>query len=293
MSQIQRLLTNVMKDSNNKQTFHSIFNKYREYSAGAKTPIPNQAFAPNIKSNGQPMSIYFDEYATNRLHEIRDLAQEQTLFREKNGQKDRSIEFVCEGYIDNAGDMVIIDITIPSLDIFAEKQLTYQNFFQTTIPRDAHIDTIAMFHDHLRDSVLSNKDGKIGSHLVSLLGTTRPVIEETEIQNCLRLSELADATIKGDIILNHPVVTGVLSISPKTLTKKANEGYILTDGSLECAVINYKYNNNGTVKPTKITNVISAYETINGKISNSLISSSMQPTSDIITQAYLPNNQGM
>lgn len=289
MAQIQRLLTNVMKDSKNNHTFNSIFNKYREYGAGAKTPIPNQAFSPSIKSNGQPTSIYFDDYTTTQLQKVRNLAHEQTIYREKNKQKDRAIEFVCQGYIDNAGDIVIYDIIIPSLEIFAEKNLTYGDFYQTTIPKEAHINTIAMFHDHLRVSSLRNNDGKIGTHIVSLIGTTRPIIEETEIQNCLRLSELADATIKGDVTLKQPVRTGVLSISPKTLTKKAGEGYVLTDGSLECAIINYEYNNNGTVKPTNISNVISAYETINGKITNSLISSSKQPTSDLITQTYLPD----
>jgi hypothetical protein len=100
----------------------------------------------------------------------------------------------------------------------------------------------------------------------------------------IKLKDLTDSIVPGNLKPQENIVTGVINLTPPT-DKNPN-------GNIECAIIPHRTNANGTTTPTKIYNVINAQEEREmGKYSATLtpstISQSNQPLTGLKPQKYL------
>lgn len=293
-SYIDRLLSNVKNTPEVKRVFDSIFKKYPEYMCGAKTPISNQVFSPATNELDNPTSIYFTSKATNTLNTIRKVSKIQAVSRENSHKNDRPIEFLCTGYVDFSGDVIITNISIPFMEIIRENSATpdsfYEQFFLSQKPSEAHKSLISDFNEYLRCNTMDSKS-PIGTEIVAMIGTTKPATDDINTTNCFNLQEVAQGVIRGDIKPKSPIRTGVIAITPNTFAKSKGK-FVELPGSLECMLTSYDYNRNGTCYPVNIENVVSAYTSDkNHRISSISISSSFQDKNGLPLPKFKFNKQ--
>lgn len=290
MANINRLINNISDPSTNK-ALNSIFEN--SIISSSSTPIPNQVLPAAIKADGTPVSLYFVNDAFNKICLIEDLAQKQTIQREKAKKPDRPIEFLCTGYVDFAGDLVINKVYIPALDFVKGTCKTMEEaekkFSLSKLPAGIHSNLINEQNKYLKNTSLGDPKSEIGQGLVTLLGTTKPDMPDSQYSNCFKLSELADSVINGDNIPKHNIVTGTIATTPYTIEKQGNTYYSIP-GSIECTAISYDYKNNGKAFPTKISNIISCYaNTKDNRLIKVKISQSSQPTNGLVEPLYKTN----
>lgn len=277
MANILRVINSFKNHPNISQLLKAIDNKFPKYDLGANTPFTNQALETATRQ-GEPTCLYFDEIAAEKLKEIRNLAQEKSNLKRQQKKEDKPIDFVCTGYVDHSGDIMITDISIPAIDIYREQNKNPLTAIYNAIrSKDANIETESYYYDYLRNSNIGSKD-KIGTMPVALLGTTRPIINTKDgTEYCQKLSEIARAIIPANVEFDHPIMSGALSVSPNYIVQTPF-GNRVADGSLECTLITYDKNTNNTLKPTNLTNVTRCQQIKpDGKLSIVDISKSKQP----------------
>lgn len=280
-----RLILNMKKDPNLNRLINSIDKKFSNYGLGANTPLPNQALETASFGNGSPSCLYFSESASKKLQTIRDLAQNKYVYRFKQGKEDKPIDFVCIGYLDHSGDIVITDTYMPGIEIYEEANLDIQEaIYKSSLSKDVGIVTQSECFDYLRRVKLNTKiNNSIGIMPVALMGTTRPIIATNDgSEYCPKFSEIAKAIMPANVDIDHPIMSGVLSVSPKYQAQSPNGETTLTNGSLECVLISYKNNKNNTVTPEGFFNVTRCQEILKDQSRHVVdISKSKQPLTDI------------
>jgi len=278
MANIYRFLSNVRRDDNMKKLVEEIDNMFPETRLGGETPFPNQVL-PTANTNGTPICLYFEQFATDKLNKIRRLAQRQSNFRITANKSDKSIEFVCLGYQDKDGDIVIYDIGVPSIEPFKnpdKKTVNLNKFFNRTNSKEISNDTEDLFLNHLRSKeALKYFNGKTP---VALWGCTKPIVTtKNKSEYCPKFSEIAKAIVPGNIEFKSPIITGLLTVSPIYMAQTP-DGIRPKDGSLECILVNYKANSNNTQTPISFTNVTRCQQTeSSGELKVVDISKSYQP----------------
>lgn len=250
--------------------------------------VPNQAFDCLIKKDNEPQSIIFTKHATNALDRLRSNAKKQSNYRKSHNLKDKRIEFLCLGYIDPVGDIIITDIVTPIEIIYKNMITSNQKISSTEATSRIFGNSISaikiknIMEEKFKNHIMS-KDPNDYS-LVSLRGFTSPQVEGDGEDNCIKLKDLTDSIVPGNLKPQENIVTGVINLTPPT-DKNPN-------GNIECAIIPHRTNANGTTTPTKIYNVINAQEEREvGKYSATLtpspISQSNQPLTGLKPQKYL------
>lgn len=234
--------------------------KFSSYRFGTNMPIPNQCLKTATKKNGQPVKLCINKNAGLILDMIRNLAQEKSTYRLENNKKDTPIEFVCMGYLNKSGNIVIDNIVIPSLQELCDNSQDIEDakekLFKYVAKKEANIDLLCTYFDYMRDNVYPAKE-KFGLMPIALLGTTKPLVSyNDQTENCPRLGEIAKSVVPGDAEFRTPFVSGLLCVTPKTIKQTPN-GQELQDGSLECIVTTYEKLKNNYVKPNNMLNIVS------------------------------------
>ena len=287
MSFDSRLL-NIKYNLELSKVFESVENKNQGLSS--KTPIPNQLFAPGYTDDFDFTKITFMEEAYSSLQRIRELDHIYTSKTFNSKKKTHPIKFLCYGYKDFDGHIIITEIDCPLLDELAKKKLSsneelakFVELFVTYSKTNRETQTY--MREYLRN--FSFNEPPIGTHIVALIGQTMPATLDSSIQNTFNMGELNSAVLPDKVKFegNHGLISGIIGIAQKTvnysalLNKKARleSSSITQDGSLECAVISYTKRPNNTVMPTNVVNITEASRVKDGKELPLLISSSPQP----------------
>lgn len=299
MANLVRLLNNVRNDNEVDSVFRSIDKKYPTCLLGATTPVSNQLFSPLQNKDSKVSSIIFTEQAYSVLQLIQDLDHKCSVLRTNSKLSTRPIRFICYGYLDFDGDIIINHIEVPifnlikNLNIPTNKQIEYLAFGK--IPGDLNTHTHSKHYDYLRSKSLGKKN-PIGSAIVSLVGYTKhPSKKQEPISNCFQLSEIANA-VMPDIPTTDNILSGVLAITPKTIDATNIDSkhpvFNIQDGSLECAILTYtRSETTGTSKPTSIYNITHAQAiTSDGKFKDLLISASRQDTDGLYRAKLSPTH---
>ena len=261
-SNIFRFLTNIRKNPKENRLINAIANKFPEHSLGANTPFPNQALE-TATYNGNPCCLYFTGEASKALQDIRNIAQVTAHNKFAIGLEDKPVDFVCFGYLDHSGDIIITEINNPSLEMYREEKLNLAEAYRKSLyHRESSIEVQSKCFDYLRENKFGDK-GSIGLMPVALIGTTRPIVATTDgSENCPKFSEIARAILPANVNIDHPIISGTLSVSPKYQKQTPSGESVLSNGSLECVLIDYKYNKNNTVTPDKFFNVTRCQEVL-------------------------------
>lgn len=288
MANTNRLLNIRNNNSELDKFFKSIAMKY-DSRLGINTPVPNHALATELNANGRPATLYFSENAYRMLQFIRNIDHQVSSLRASVGIADQPLEFVCYGYRDFAGDIMIENIDAPILEMMNKlefddnnKRLEYLAYYSKQFAKDSHIETTSRMYDFLKNLTLT--EPAVGQEVVALYGTTKPPIGE-KTSNCFTIKELADAVIPNVPVAGR-ISTGILAITPKLIEfgrlmreDGNNLSDYLKDGSLECAMISYAMSEKTKkVTPINITNVTQARAIWDSKTHDVQISQSKQPT---------------
>ena len=301
MANIQRLVKNTcLYDQEVKKVFNSIAEKADTNidCLGATTPIPNQVFASKYNSNGEFAKIFFMEKAYKQLSEIREIDHLCSSSRMSRNKRVNSIKFVCYGYQDFDGDIVITSIDCPIIrkaysKKFKNKESFYDFIATETISKEFNHEASYLMYDYLKDVAISQP--AIGNSVVALLGYTKPETDK-DYDRCFKLSEIAEAVIPNVTVRSDNIKSGVIAITPKTLkasllyNKSAydNIDKYLEDGSLECALISYSKNpKTGQVVPTTIQDIKKASAETKDKQIDLKISASLEPTEKLYVAKQL------
>lgn len=278
---VYRLITNMRKNPTTRSLINAMGNKFDSYAMGSNTPFINQILETSSNGADRPTCLYFTPTATLQLKKIRELAQEKFKYRKKEGKEDRPIDFLCYGYQDFAGDIVIDFLEIPYMKGTPSADF-YSTLFKLNPSAVANEKMNTAFHNYLSQSTIGREKNTIGLMPVAFYGTTRPIVATTDnTQNCPRFSEVSKAIVSTKTKFKQPIKTGLLSISPKTIEQTPN-GAIYRDGSLECVVIDYNVNQNGLATPSQFSNIIHCQQTEqNGQRTIVDISKSYQPTTGL------------
>ena len=290
MANNYRVISAFRKDPQLTKLLKEIDNNFEDYNLGSNTPIPNQAFE-TASNKHRPICLYFSANAADKLTSIRQIAQIKSDHRLSSNKEDTPIEFLCTGYIDHSWDIVITNIIIPQISIYKENNIDPKEAILNSVKsKDANIELINSYYDYLKDSKINKKDDNIGIMPIALLGTTRPIIKTNDnTEYCPRLSEIAKAIMPANVEINHPIKSGILSVSPLEIVQTPT-GKQYRNGSLECLMIGYEHNKNGTVSPNRFFNVTRCQQADkNGKLSIVDISKSKQPLKNlpILSQEFI------
>ena len=257
MANINRLLT-VRKNPQLNKYFAALDSEFRNYSLGANTPILNHYLETQQNFDGNPATLYLDKQPTEVLRFIRQLAQRKSTHRLERDKNDTPIEFICYGYLDYSGDIVIKEIQMPYYNIIRQKSKTinevYEKLYNYIPSKEDKIEYMSKYLDFLRNTKLNGKNS-IGIMPVAMLGTTKPIVSYPDnTENCPRFNELAKSIIPGDIDFGD-VMTGILTVSPYSMTQTKN-GLTFKDGSLEGILTHYTISpTTGYSSPSNLTNL--------------------------------------
>ena len=291
MANINRLLT-VRKNPALNNFFSAIDDKFGNYSLGANTPILNHYLQTQQNFNDKPAILYLDKQPTEMLRCIRQLAQRKSVHRLERNKNDTPIEFICYGYLDHNGDIVLKNIQIPAYNKIRQTSKTiseaYEKLFNYIPNKVDKIEYMSDYLDFLRNTKL-NGQYSIGRMPVAMLGTTKPIVSYSDgTENCPRFNELAKSIIPGDINFGE-VMTGVLTVSPYSMTQ-TRHGLTFKDGSLEGVLTHYAISpTTGYSSPCNLTNLTLCKTTDSAeKFHDCEISNSSQPS--INFPKILPEN---
>ena len=286
---IYRFLANIRNNPIVNKLIHTIDKTYPSYALGANTPLLNHYLPTSTNFQNKPTTLFFNQQPSDALRLIRRIAQKKSVHRLDKNKKDTPIEFVCYGYQDHDGDIVITNIIVPAL---VELSKNCNNFDQAVeklydyVPsKDLRIDMLANYFDYLRNIDLDFHES-IGKKPVALLGTTKPIVEYADnTENCPRFSEIAKSIVPGDVEFNHDFLTGVLTVSPYKIVQTPR-GLEYQNGSLECVITDYKLSQNTHLaSPNRLMNVTQCVQnTPDGKLEKVEISASSQPLIDFQPQ---------
>lgn len=245
MSNINRLIKGLSNGEKTTRLLKAIEKQYGYLDSNS--PIPNQACDTQINNQNEASCLYFSESAYQNLTYIQKLMNDQAKVRRDNNWEDRPIPFVCLGYKDIDNNYYINNISLPMYDLLEEENIPVnkrKDIMMTTNDKtfisNANIHATSTINDHLRRS---NPLNKIYTARIGLLGFTRPPFSKSEVKNCIKLGELAKSTLPGDVAFTQPVISGTL---------------LLTQGCLECGIIEYDKNNSKKVTPTNLLNITRA-----------------------------------
>lgn len=229
----------------------------REGGLTAKTLIPNQAFPIETTKENKPACIYFNDFACRMLDFLKDIHHKSAIMREKQCKRDTQLEFVCYGYRDHNGDIVICDIDSAQLDEISnpDKSINLSKLASYTPTKDTRIDSTARMFEYVRHSGILPTG--IANEPVALLGLLRPEDMLTAQRNTPLLKEMADIVLPGNAQVTSNFSTGLLVIPPAEIARTAN-GYRLTDASMESLLIEHKLTSKNYAKPVAITNITKA-----------------------------------
>ena len=295
MANKARLLSNIIaNDRECSKVFNSIakLNKTSANSLPSVTPIPNQVFAAEHNRFGKDATIHFTKAANQFLEYLRELDHYIATTNASKGKQSPPLKFVCYGYKDLDGDIVINSIDCPIYEEayqqgFTKKTQVIEYIMQNMGSKDMSIENSARAFDYLRQSNFA-KPKPIGTDVVALMGTTKHATIEGDEYNCFTVGELAESVMPYYVPVNADgIISGTISITPKTISEKYllsrgkadNIADYLQDGSIEVALISYtKSESTGYVTPTKITNVTKALAQTDKGLTPLKISASTQPT---------------
>lgn len=295
MSDTNRFLK-VRNNPNTDMFFDWIDERYFSYNLGTQTPIPNQALPTDINESGNATTIYFTAEANTMINSIREIDHTISSMRASNNIADKPIEYVCYGYRDFNGDIVIEHIDVPVFETLIALNLPNDRMkyeflaFDTSATAKSHkIEITSRIYEHLRHTK-RHPDGK---EIVALFGTTKHPNKNDNTSNCFTLKEFADATMPYKPVQTN-IISGVISITPKTIeaqriNKDASHiSAFLTPGAIECALISYHRNeHSGLTIPNGLTNITEAYGMDkSGKLNKIKISCSNQPVDNIPNYQY-------
>jgi len=291
MANLLRLLNNVRNNKEVSKVFSSIDKKYPQTALGATTPISNQLFSPLFNEENEFSKIIFTDHAFAVLNLIREIDHSCSIKRMNTNKSPRPIKFICYGYKDFDGDIIINHIDVPIIEYMRQCKVSRNQEMEflahAPIPKELKIDTQSRAYDYLRTNTFSQNP--IGQEIVCLFGTTKHkgMDDNNPTDNCFTMSELAEAVIP-DVKVADKITSGVIAITPRIMElnksnlNKSNPRWTFKDGSLECAVIEYeKSEQSNLVRPISIHNLTQAVGIKNGKETDLLISSSSQDTTGL------------
>lgn len=292
-SKVNRFLQ-LGKDPELHKYFSALDSKFHKYNFGTNTPILNHHLETETNFQGKPATLFFSEKSSKALQIIRDFAQKKTTYRLDKKKEDSSLEFFCLGYQDFNGDIMIDNIIFPAYTYARSLSSTnaeiYDKLFNNKTDGYTRIEGFATYFDYLRNTNMNMSEAQ-GKKPLALYGITKPVIEYSDsTENCIRFGEMAKSIVPGDINFED-VITGVLSISPYTITQ-SRDGFKYKNGSLEAILTHYKSNKSGLLTPVNITNVINCQIILNDHPHENLeISKSYQPEWDypVISSSRIRN----
>lgn len=224
---------------------------------GAKSLIQNQALPIETTREETPASIIFTEYAYSMLNFLKNIHHKSTVLREKIQKKATPTEFVCYGYRDHNGDIVICDIDSFSIDEakIDENSVDVKKIAEQNPNKDIRIDSTARMFEYIRHSGFTPDE--LGKEPVALLGILRPE-DLTDEKKCTpTLKEVADIVPPANAIFPSNFSTGILLI-PKDNLEKTKEGFTLVPASMECLLIENSLYGKGSSRPTNMTNITRA-----------------------------------
>lgn len=285
---INRFLSSIKNSPEVNKLIKLIDKKYPSYALGAQTPLLNHYLPVAKNLYGNATTLFLKEQASVALDNIRHIAQKKSVYRLDKHKTDTPIDFLCFGYQDHGGDVVIERIVVPALIVLKHtsksSEEAIKKSFDYVPSKDFKIDTLATYYDYLLYTNLNYK-GSVGKKPVALLGTTKPIVDyDDRTENCPRLSEIAKSIVPGDVKFDHDFLTGLLTVSPYEVVQTP-EGLAYKNGSLECVLTDYKINKNTHfATPEHFTNITKCVQTsLNGKLKELNISNSDQPKIDLQT----------
>ena len=277
MSTVNRLLNNIYKHNQLvSRKLNSVERKYGLFDSNS--PIPNQIFDSEINKLNQSSCLFFSQSAYHNLYQIQLIMRQQAYLRRDNNWQDRPINFICTGYKDNDNNYYIDNVSLPIYNLVSEENLTetqktlkIMSTNDKTLLSNAQLCATSDVYDYLRNpKPLTNTPY---TSRVALLGFTRPFLSTDNINNCMKLGEMAKSTLPGDVAFTQPAISGTI---------------LLTQESLECAIIEYGKNQNNTVYPINIMNILRAEITNESGITQPIkISKSSQPLEGLPTPSFL------
>ena len=285
---INRFLSSIKNNAKVNKLIKAIDKKYPSYALGAQTPLLNHYLHVAKNLHGNATTLFLKEQASVALDNIRHLAQKKSVYRLDKHKTDTPIDFLCFGYQDHDGDVVIERIIVPALIVLRHasksSEEAIKKSFDYVPSKDFRTDTLATYYDYLLYTNLDFK-GSEGKKPVALLGTTKPIVSYTDhTEDCPRFSEIAKSIVPGDVKFGHDFLTGLLTVSPYEVVQTP-EGLAYKNGSLECVLTDYKISNKTHfATPEQFTNVTKCVQTTpDGKLEELHISSSDQPKLDFQT----------
>ena len=176
------------------------------------------------------------------------------------------IKFVCTGYRDKDGDIVIDDIKCPIYNHLLEKfksQIQIQDYIHDHYSELSDLNKYINYdaYEFLMNCTVGTPP--IGTHVVSLIGQTRPQNNIGELINCCKMSELAEATMPNEPVTDN-IISGTLLVTPDTFAKSTDsmtaDSLVKIPGSLECTIISYaKSPNTSKTVPVRIDNIVKSW----------------------------------
>lgn len=246
MSNINRITLNI--DKNTHKVLNDCVKKYKEFNYGAKTPIPNQCFGTALTSSNEPSTLYFSEQAHAAINYLKELSHRYSV---KNPNQPLPINYVCKGYKDHNGDIVIDYIFCPLLtEAMPTKGLGMNEVCEYILEHKKEIsfpELQKLCYSQYIEYLSSDQSSidHLGTDAVALFGYTKyPTTKNEPTSNCFTLGEIANSIFPGDIQIDHKISSGLISITPKTMEYpyKPGSDTLLSDGSLECMLVEYSYN---------------------------------------------------
>lgn len=265
MADLNRFLNNIRNYDREFADFMSCCRqKYK--NIGATTPIPNQALPTLYNNLGKEAELVFDKPAYYMLNKIRNLNERFEVLSKKNKSIHIPIKFICTGYRDKNGDIVIDNITCPIFEHLSQKFKSTQQINEYITTHYSELSQLNKYinfdgYDYLMHGTVGTQP--IGTHIVSLIGQTRPQNNIGELINCCKMSELAEATMPNEPVADN-IISGTLLITPDTFAKdstdKSGNSLKRIPGSLECTIISYiKSPNTSKTVPIRLDNIVKSW----------------------------------
>lgn len=275
MSNVKRTVGNFF-DNPDLRIFFKAFNQL-----DSSTPIPNRVLPIAFNLNGEECTLFIVGAAVKAFEYIIQLAQKQAVAREKEGKEDRAIEFYCTGYIDNNNDIIIDHIGIPGIYYFPGKQkhtVDLRKFFFSKLPKDIHTEVTSNIYEYLQN--FNTNDLKYAKKAVAMYGTTKPASKTGNERYCPTLGNIAHAVVPGQVTFDGPIASGVLVLTPQTISRNHTNSKIELDKPIiEAVLIDYKQNPTGYAYPQELHNITNCQiEVRDGELDYYPISASPQDT---------------